>query len=128
MIIGEAHRGQGHVVAPVIAPGFAQDDSEGARLQWRQVAGQLGPKVAKLAALMMDEAEVEASGVFRRHLVTLRSGDAGSAAVLPAFWSSEGDARSRLADAGSAAGEHRASNTFSCYDYLTRAGYNSRVQ
>ena len=52
MIIGEAHRGQGHVVAPVIANAFAQDDSEGARLQWRQVAGQLGPKVAKLAALM----------------------------------------------------------------------------
>jgi len=128
VIIGEPHKGKDIVIAVFIAPAFDQDEAEVARLQWRQVAGQLGSKVAKLAALMMDEAEVEASGVFRRHLVTLRSGDAGSAAVLPAFWSSEGDARSRLADAGSAAGEHRASNTFSCYDYLTRAGYNSRVQ
>src|SRR5215471_7223081 len=39
-----------------------------------------------------------------RRLLTPPSGGAGSAAVLPAFRSSEGDARSRLACAGSAAG------------------------
>ena len=68
MIIGEAHRGQGHVVAPVIAPGFAQDDSEGARLQWRQVAGQLGPKVAKLAALMSFASRLTVEGSLDRSL------------------------------------------------------------
>jgi hypothetical protein len=39
-----------------------------------------------------------------RRLLTPPSGGAGSAAVLPAFRSSEGGARSRLAGAGSAAG------------------------
>ena len=55
-----AHAGkQGRrVVAAFIATAFAQEDAEMARLQWRQVANQLRPKVAKLAALM-DEAEAD---------------------------------------------------------------------
>ncbi len=49
-----AHAGrQGRgVVAAFIATAFAQEDAEAARTQWRQVADQLRPKVAKLAALM----------------------------------------------------------------------------
>ena len=55
-----AHAGkQGRrVVAAFIATAFAQEDAETARLQWRQVADQLRPKVAKLAALM-DQAEAD---------------------------------------------------------------------
>ena len=53
-----AHAGkQGRrVVAAFIATAFAQDDAEAARIQWRQVADQLRPRVKKLAELM-DEAE-----------------------------------------------------------------------
>jgi transposase-like protein len=53
-----AHAGrQGRgVVAAFIATAFAQEDAEAARAQWRQVADQLRPKVAKLATLM-DEVE-----------------------------------------------------------------------
>src|SRR5881397_2122426 len=53
-----AHAGkQGRrVVAAFIATAFAQEDAEMARLQWRQVADQLRPRVKKLAELM-DEAE-----------------------------------------------------------------------
>src|SRR5205814_6593437 len=49
-----AHAGkQGRrVVAAFIATAFAQEDAEMARLQWRQVADQLRPKVVQLAALM----------------------------------------------------------------------------
>ena len=49
-----AHAGrQGRgVVSAFIATAFAQEDAEAARAQWRQVADQLRPKVAKLAALM----------------------------------------------------------------------------
>src|ERR1700738_1355767 len=46
------------VVAAFIATAFAQEDAETARSQWRQVADQIRPKVAKLAALM-DEAETD---------------------------------------------------------------------
>ena len=55
-----AHAGkQGRrVVAAFIATAFAQEDAETARLQWRQVADQLRPKVAKLATLM-DQAEAD---------------------------------------------------------------------
>src|ERR1700730_1697278 len=55
-----AHAGKHgrRVVAAFIATAFAQEDAEMARLQWRQVADQLRPKVAKLAALM-DEAEAD---------------------------------------------------------------------
>ena len=49
-----AHAGrQGRgVVAAFIATAFAQEDAGAAKAQWRQVADQLRPKVAKLAALM----------------------------------------------------------------------------
>jgi len=55
-----AHAGrQGRrVVSAFIGTAFVQDDAESARLQWRQIADQLRPKVPKLAALM-DEAEVD---------------------------------------------------------------------
>ena len=55
-----AHAGkQGRrVVAAFIATAFAQEDAETARSQWRQVADQIRPRVAKLAALM-DEAEAD---------------------------------------------------------------------
>ena len=53
-----AHAGrQGRrVVSAFIATAFAQNDAETARRQWRLVADQIRPKVAKLATLM-DEAE-----------------------------------------------------------------------
>jgi len=49
-----AHAGkQGRrVFAAFIATAFAQEDADTARSQWRQVADQIRPKVAKLAALM----------------------------------------------------------------------------
>jgi len=51
-----AHAGKHgrRVVAAFIATTFAQEDDDMARLQWRQVADQLRPKVAKLAALMYE--------------------------------------------------------------------------
>ena len=53
-----AHAGkQGRrVVSAFVATAFAQEDADSAKVQWRQVADQLRPKVPKLAALM-DEAE-----------------------------------------------------------------------
>jgi transposase-like protein len=53
-----AHAGkQGRrVVSAFIGTAFAQDDADAARIQWRQVADQLRPRVKKLAELM-DEAE-----------------------------------------------------------------------
>ncbi|TWB09308.1 transposase-like protein [Nitrospirillum amazonense] len=53
-----AHAGKNgrRVVAAFIATAFAQNDAAAARAQWRQVADQLRPKVAKLASLL-DEAE-----------------------------------------------------------------------
>src|SRR6266478_2132015 len=55
-----AHAGKHgrRVVAAFIATAFAQEDAEMARSQWRQVADQLRPKVAKLAVLM-DAAEAD---------------------------------------------------------------------
>src|SRR5215831_11180166 len=55
-----AHAGKHgrRVVAAFIATAFAQEDAEMARTQWRQVADQLRPKVAKLA-ILMDEAEAD---------------------------------------------------------------------
>jgi transposase-like protein len=46
------------LVAAFIAPAFAQGDAEMARLQWRQVTDQLGPKVAKLPG-PVDAAEAD---------------------------------------------------------------------
>jgi transposase-like protein len=42
------------VVAAFIAPAFAQNDADAAKLQWRKVADQLRPTLPKLAALMDD--------------------------------------------------------------------------
>ncbi|MGB8381398.1 MAG: IS256 family transposase [Dermatophilaceae bacterium] len=55
-----AHAGKHgrRVVSAFIATAFAQDDADAARVQWRQVADQLRPKVRKLAELM-DEAEAD---------------------------------------------------------------------
>jgi transposase-like protein len=53
-----AHAGKSgrRVVSAFIATAFAQEDAASAGAQWRRVADQLRPKLAKLAALM-DEAE-----------------------------------------------------------------------
>ena len=55
-----AHAGRSgrRVVSAFIATGFAQDDAEAARQQWRRVADQLRPKVPKLARLM-DHSEAD---------------------------------------------------------------------
>ena len=53
-----AHAGKSgrQVVSALIATAFAQADAEAARQQWRRVADQFRPKMAKLSALM-DSAE-----------------------------------------------------------------------
>jgi len=55
-----AHAGktQRRIVSAWIGTAFAQDDADAARKQWRQVADQARPRVAKLAALM-DDAETD---------------------------------------------------------------------
>ena len=55
-----AHAGKNgrRVVSAFIATAFAQNDAEAARRQWRAVADQLRPKMAKLAAFM-DDAEAD---------------------------------------------------------------------
>jgi putative transposase len=55
-----AHAGKHgrRVVTAFIATAFVQDDADMARLQWRQVADQLRPKVSKLAGFM-DQAEAD---------------------------------------------------------------------
>ena len=55
-----AHAGRNgrRVVSAFIATAFAQNDAEAARRQWRAVADQLRPKMAKLAAFM-DDAEAD---------------------------------------------------------------------
>lgn len=55
-----AHAGSSgrRVVSAFIGTAFAQDDTPAASRQWRRVAGQLRPTVAKLAA-MMDTAETD---------------------------------------------------------------------
>jgi len=55
-VLAHAGRSGRRVVSAFIATAFAQDDADAAKRQWRQVADQLRPKAAKLAALM-DEAE-----------------------------------------------------------------------
>src|ERR1700735_4355636 len=51
-----AHAGKSgrRVVSAFIATAFAQDDTEAAKAQWRQVADQVRPKLPKLAALLDD--------------------------------------------------------------------------
>jgi transposase-like protein len=46
------------VVSAFIATAFAQDHAEAAKAQWHKAAGQLRPKLPKLAAFM-DEAETD---------------------------------------------------------------------
>src|SRR5882724_12853828 len=55
-----AHAGktQRRIVSAWVGTAFAQDDADAARKQWRQVADQARPRVAKLAALM-DDAETD---------------------------------------------------------------------
>jgi transposase-like protein len=53
-----AGKSQRRIVAAWIGTAFAQDDAEAARKQWRQVADQARPRLAKLANLM-DEAEAD---------------------------------------------------------------------
>ena len=55
-----AHAGKNgrRVVSAFIATAFAQNDADAARRQWRAVADQLRPKMAKLAAFM-DDAEAD---------------------------------------------------------------------
>ncbi|MFT0862664.1 IS256 family transposase [Ancylobacter sp. G4_0304] len=55
-----AHAGRNgrRVVSAFIATAFAQNDAEAARRQWRTVADQVRPRMAKLAALM-DDAEAD---------------------------------------------------------------------
>jgi len=57
-VLAHAGRQGRRVVAAFIGTAFVQDDAEAASKQWRAVAGQLRPKVPKLAALM-DEAEAD---------------------------------------------------------------------
>jgi putative transposase len=49
-----AGKTQRRIVSAWIGTAFAQNDADAARTQWRQVADQLRPRVAKLAALMDD--------------------------------------------------------------------------
>jgi transposase-like protein len=53
-----AHAGKSarRVVTAFMSAAFAQDDAEAAKVQWRQVADQLRPKLPKLAGLL-DQAE-----------------------------------------------------------------------
>ncbi len=55
-----AHAGntQRRVVSAFVGTAFAQDDEAAAKAQWRQVADQLRPRVAKLAGFM-DTAEAD---------------------------------------------------------------------
>jgi transposase-like protein len=72
-----AHAGKSgrRVVSAFIATAFAQDDADTARMQWRQVADQLKPKLPKLATLMHEtEADVLAYMTFpKEHRVKLHS-------------------------------------------------------
>jgi len=54
-----AHAGRSgrRVVSAFIATAFAQDDAGAAKVQWRQVADQVRPKLPKLAALLDDAEE-----------------------------------------------------------------------
>ena len=55
-----AHAGktQRRIVSAWVGTAFAQNDAQAARKQWREVADQLRPRVAKLATLM-DDAETD---------------------------------------------------------------------
>jgi len=57
-VLSHAGKQGRRVVAAFIGTAFAQNDAEAARMQWRQVADQIRPRVPKLAA-MMDETEAD---------------------------------------------------------------------
>jgi transposase-like protein len=57
-VLAHAGRQGRRVVSAFIGTAFVQDDAESARVQWRQIADQLRPKVPKLAVLM-DDAEAD---------------------------------------------------------------------
>ena len=74
-VLAHAGRSGRRVVSAFIATAFAQDDAQTAKVQWRKVADQLRPKVARLAALM-DEAEPDVlayMGFPAQHRVKLHS-------------------------------------------------------
>ncbi len=99
-----AHAGkQGRrVVAAFIATAFAQEDAEMARSQWRQVADQLRPKVAKLAMLMdQAEADVLAFMSFPKSLPSRKRGTTGQRSTAPIHWNAS-MARSSVAPTSSA--------------------------
>jgi transposase-like protein len=74
-VLAHAGRQGRRVVSAFIGTAFVQEDAEAARAQWRQIADQLRPKVAKLAALMDDaEADVLAFMSFPKdHRVKIHS-------------------------------------------------------
>lgn len=86
-----AHAGRSgrRVVSAFIATAFAQDDAGQARAQWRRVADQLRPKVAKLAALM-DEAEPDVLQVLFAELKKagqwVKQSPQDAAALLAPVW------------------------------------------
>jgi putative transposase len=57
-LLAQAGKHGPEVVAAFIATAFAQEEAASTHTQWRQIADQLRPKVAKPAA-MMDEVEVD---------------------------------------------------------------------
>ena len=70
-----------------IATAFAQEDAEMARTQWRQVADQLRPKVAKLALLMdQAEADVLAFMSFPKSLPSRKRGTIDRRSTAPIHW------------------------------------------
>ena len=81
-----AHAGKHgrRVVAAFIATAFAREDAETARSQWRQVADQLRPKMAKLA-LLMDEAETDVLAFmsFPKSLPSRKRGTTGRRSTAP---------------------------------------------
>jgi len=72
-----AHAGrQGRsVVAAFVGTAFVQEDAASAKAQWRQVADQLRPKAAKLAAMMdeMEEDVLAYMGFPREHRAKIHS-------------------------------------------------------
>jgi hypothetical protein len=65
LVISDAYERIKAVVSAFIATAFARNDTEAARREWRAVADQLRPKMAKLVAFMDDaEADVLASMSF----------------------------------------------------------------
>jgi len=56
--VAHAGKTQRRIVSAWVGMAFAQNDAEAARKQWRHVADELRPRVARLASLM-DDAEPE---------------------------------------------------------------------